>query len=180
MKARILKSPYPEVTPGTVGEVQGTCDGGLAILVDGHFTTPGATPAVNPGQRVCYFEREQVEILTENGGTCQELIFIQAFDWLAAESHRNAVEKGFWQTPRNDGELIALMHSELSECLEGLRHGNPASEHIPAFSAGEEELADVLIRLADMAGAKGWKVGLAVIAKMKFNAGREKMHGKQF
>lgn len=72
--------------------------------------------------------------------------FIEAFDQVGDECHAIAHSKGWWDTDRNDGELIALMHSELSEMLDGLRHGNPPSEHIPDFSAAEEELADVVIR----------------------------------
>jgi len=59
---------------------------------------------------------------------------------------------------RNDAELIALMHSELSEALEWLRH-NAQSDKIPDFLAVEEELADTVIRIMDAAEAKGWKVG---------------------
>lgn len=96
--------------------------------------------------------------------------------------HETAREKGFWRegVDRNDGELIALLHSELSEMLEALRHGNPRSEHIPEFSAVEEEAADLLIRLLDMACARQWRLSDAVRAKMGFNAGRPHLHGKLF
>lgn len=103
--------------------------------------------------------------------------FIDSFNALQAEAHANSRAKGFWDKERNMGESIALVHSELSEMLEGIRHGNPPSDHIPEFSAAEEEGADVIIRLFDMAGGANWRLAEAVIAKMKFNAGREKMHG---
>jgi NTP pyrophosphatase (non-canonical NTP hydrolase) len=77
----------------------------------------------------------------------------------------------------NDGELIALMHSELSEALEGHRHGNPPSDHIPEFSALEEEMADVIIRIMDYSEKRKLNVAVAIIAKLAFNAGRGSKHG---
>lgn len=92
---------------------------------------------------------------------------IRIIDELAEWCHSIAVDKGWWDKPRNDGELIALMHSELSEALEGLRHGNPSSEHIPEFTAVEEEMADVVIRVLDAAAGKGWRLGEVLAAKIE-------------
>ena len=94
--------------------------------------------------------------------------------------HSIACKKGWWEGERNDGELIALMHSEISEALEALRHGNPRSEHIPQFSGVEEEMADLIIRVLDAAAARGWRVGEALVAKIQFNQGRPYKHGKKF
>ena len=105
---------------------------------------------------------------------------IQVLDELAEWCHSIAVNKGWWDELRNDGELIALMHSELSEALEGLRHGNPPSEHIPEFTAVEEEMADLLIRVMDACAGRGWRLGKALVAKIEFNNGRAYRHGKNF
>ncbi len=117
-------------------------------------------------------------------------------------SHKMAVEKGFWATEkgisgdtnlldldlrdtcklekRNDGELIALMHSELSECLEGLRHGDPESDKIKGFSTTEEEMADLFIRAGDFCEARDLRIEEAIKAKMKYNSKRPIKHGKKF
>lgn len=106
---------------------------------------------------------------------------------LCKVSHRQAKEKGFWDLfengsvkPRNNAELLMLITTEIAECCEALRHGNKNSDHIPKFSFAEEELADAVIRIADMCEANGYRLEEAIEEKLKFNTTREMKHGKQF
>jgi len=51
---------------------------------------------------------------------------------------------------------------------------------VPTFSGAEAELADVVIRIMDLAEGRGWRVAEAIVAKMSYNEGRERLHGKEF
>lgn len=73
---------------------------------------------------------------------------------------------------RNKGELLALIHSEISECLEGVRKNCP-DDKLPHRSMEEVELADALIRIFDYAGAYRLDIDGALVEKLGFNRQRE-------
>lgn len=68
-------------------------------------------------------------------------------------------------------EKIALMHSELSEMLEGVRK-DTFDDHIPSRKTEEVEAADLFIRLMDYVGWRGLDLAGALKAKMKYNTTR--------
>lgn len=96
---------------------------------------------------------------------------------LQLKCHAIAKDKGWWDSRRNFGEMVALIHSEASELLEAERHGNPVSEHCPSLSAGAEEMADIVIRVCDLAESMGVDLGYAIRTKMRFNESRPHKHG---
>lgn len=73
---------------------------------------------------------------------------------------------------RNKGEMIALIHSELSECLEGVRKNLP-DDKLPHRSMEEVEMVDALIRIFDYAAGFDLDLQGAFEEKMEFNAKRE-------
>lgn len=111
---------------------------------------------------------------------------------LAQEIYATAKEKGFWESKkcphcgeelpekRNFGEMIALVHSELSEALEADRQGNPPCEKIPEITAIEEEMADALIRILDICEGNNVDIVKAIEMKMAFNSKRDWKHGKKY
>lgn len=112
---------------------------------------------------------QKVEIQVEISGVINSVM---------ALAHQLAVEGGWWNDPqtgelidRNPGELIALMHSELSECLEAERKGL-MDDKLPHRTGVEVELADCIIRILDFAGHRQMDIGGAIAEKMAYNAKR--------
>lgn len=92
----------------------------------------------------------------------------------------------WWRDPatgepikRNKGELLALIHSEISECLEGVRKNLP-DDKLRHFPMELVELADALIRIFDYVGEyypasendNGLNLGNAFEQKMAYNVKR--------
>lgn len=73
---------------------------------------------------------------------------------------------------RNKGELLCLIHSEISEAMEGERKNLP-DDKLPHRRMAEVELADALIRIFDYAGAFGYDLQGAFDEKMAYNSRRK-------
>lgn len=104
-----------------------------------------------------------------------------AYDGIRAAqrlAHKTASDAGWYRNPetgeeikRNFGEVVALMHSELSEALEADRKGLK-DDKLTHRDGREVEFADCIIRILDTAEALGLDIAGAIIEKNRFNRQR--------
>ena len=110
---------------------------------------------------------------------------------LVNESYTNAKDHGWHDKTRTIGDLICLMHSELSEALEEHRKGktpqeiyyvekNPILLGAPIKPEGIPiELADCIIRIFDFCGLHNIDLEKALSLKMEYNKTRPYRHGNK-
>ena len=93
--------------------------------------------------------------------------------WTDMATGQDMTSKGYpkIQPIKNVGELLCLVHSEISEAMEGHRKLLP-DDKLPHRSMLEVELADAVIRIFDMAGGLGLDVAGAIAEKLSYNASR--------
>ena len=102
---------------------------------------------------------------------------IEAINECARDCHNAAVKGGWWhesngkKKDRNVGELLCLIHSEISEAMEGARKGLYDS-HLKNKTMMEVELADAIIRIFDLSESKGFNIGETIYEKLEYNKSR--------
>lgn len=118
----------------------------------------------------------------------------------AQAAHQNAKSKGFFDNEKNIGEMLCLIHSEVSEALECDRKGQYCTLSLGSVKeiqklgdeyfkieyaefvkeSFEAELADIMIRVMDLAAYKGIDLEAHIAAKMRYNSLRPHKHGKKY
>ena len=121
---------------------------------------------------ICRFGHETGADLEEVSGAARVLGEI---------CHGAAVRAGWWNNadpntsmsnPLHFSNKLALIHSEISEAMEGDRK-KLMDDKLPHRPMREVELADAVIRIFDLAGGYGLDLAGAIAEKLVFNAARE-------
>ena len=86
------------------------------------------------------------------------------------EAHESSKRYGRWDEPRDLAGAFSLVHRDAARALEMITVGNgPSSKLGKDFTRAEEVLADIIIRILDIAGGKNLHVAAALVAKMEYN-----------
>ncbi len=139
------QKPWRGVTPDLMDRTSVSCSGkDITIVCDDHDSKDAL-----------------MDILT---GACVDVKGVrpESLNAFAADFH--ASNQHWWHDPatgnrldRNMGEMLMLVVSEIAECMEGERK-DLMDDHLPHRKMAEVELADAVIRIADIAGAKGFNL----------------------
>lgn len=120
---------------------------------------------------------------------------------LIKQVHEVNVKNGFYTEEKNIGEALALIHSEVSEALEAdrkdkyVKKGIVEVDHVNNIISNEQfknvfelsvkdtfedELADIMIRVMDLAYLKKVDLERHIKAKIRYNSLRGYKHGKKY
>lgn len=122
---------------------------------------------------------------------------VSTIEELQTEIHDNAVRKGFWEEPVNIAEKLMLIVTEVAEMCEADRkkircfvtpdtYKETSDEDFKLYfqqhikDTFEDEMADTVIRLLDMAKKLDIPLEAHIRAKMRYNSLRPYKHGKAY
>jgi len=114
-----------------------------------------------------------------DGASNKEIIY--GLDGLVKKCHTASKEAGWWND-LHTGERLSMSHehiasklmlivSEIAEALEGHRK-DLMDDHLKTRKMFEVELADAVIRIADLSGAMELDLAGAIIDKLDYNTKR--------
>lgn len=128
--------------------------------------------------------------LAPNGNTIRIANECKGITDAALSIYEDNKAKGFWDNPRNVGEMLMLVTSELGEAMEAHRKGRFANwanvkQEGFGFEEGvkdsfEDEIADAIIRLLDMCGGLSIDIEKHINYKLRYNRTRPYKHGKKY
>lgn len=99
---------------------------------------------------------------------------LQRDAWLIAENHGFHGDPEEGRDERSNAEILALIHSEVSEALEVDRDPDGTKEEYA------EELADIVIRVMDHAESEEINLERNIKEKHEKNRKRDFKHGKEY
>ncbi len=119
--------------------------------------------------------------------------FVNEWQEFQKEAFSVASEHGFHKDDSEEPDImnlqfeqrLMLIVGEVAEAHDDHRHGRGIQDVFIDSVTGKPEgipteLADIVIRVADLAEAYGIDLGSIIEMKMKYNEGREHLHGRKF